>query len=56
MAAGQIQIKDTGLTINTDDYWFQRFALEVAEATKRHLDEINEVLGIKSPSEDSKGG
>ena len=51
MAAGQIQIKDSGLVIDPDDYWFQRFAMEVAEATRRHLDEINEAMAIKAPSE-----
>ena len=44
MAAGQIQIQDTGLTINTSDYYWNAFALEVARATRRHLDEINEAL------------
>lgn len=34
-----------GITISTDNWFFQNFALEVARATRNHIDEIN--AGIK---------
>ena len=30
-----------GITISTDNWQFQRFALEVARMTREHIDEIN---------------
>lgn len=36
-----IQIEGTDLTIDTNNFFFQDFALEVARATRAHLDEIN---------------
>jgi hypothetical protein len=30
-----------GITISTDNWQFQRFALEVARMTRDHIDEIN---------------
>lgn len=43
MAAGQkvIQIEGTNLTISTDNWIFQEFALELARATRRHMEEVN---------------
>lgn len=36
-----IQIEGTNLTIDPNNFFFQEFALEVARATRAHIEEVN---------------